>query len=74
MGQAVFVGVFAARTVAHPDSHGNGADVLHGLCNHNEAVGENVALDVADVGDHESIVAHGGERGEWRVRHGEEMK
>jgi len=69
MGQAVFGGDFAARAVADPDADGDGAHVLHGLGNDDEAVGKNVALDVADVGDHESIVTHGGERGEWRVRH-----
>src|SRR5208337_2104248 len=60
MSQSVFGGDFAAGAVAHPDADRDGADVLHGLGNDNEAVRENVALDVADVVDHESIVAYGG--------------
>src|SRR5208337_2174034 len=69
MGQAVLGRDFAAGAVADPDADGDRANVLHGLGNDGEAVGKSVPLDVANVGDHESIVAHGGESGEWRVRH-----
>ncbi len=57
VGQAVFFGDFAAGTVANPDTHGDGANVGHGLGDHHEAVGQNVLLNVARFGGHLSIVA-----------------
>jgi len=52
MGGAIFGGGFATGAVANPDAHGNGTDVLHGLCDNDEAVGKCVTLDIARVGDH----------------------
>jgi len=39
VSDAVVGGSFAAGTVADPDADGDGTDVLHGLRDHNEAVG-----------------------------------
>jgi hypothetical protein len=48
--------------------------MLHGLGDDNEAVGQNVTMDIARIGDHGGhlhIVAQGRIGGEWRVTCGE---
>ncbi len=50
--ETVFMKGFAARAMANPDADGYRADVLHGLCNDDEAVREDVTVDIACVGDH----------------------
>ena len=52
MSDAVFLRNFAAGAVANPDADGDGADVRHRLGNDDEAVGEDVALNVADLRSH----------------------
>src|SRR5260370_9514609 len=64
MGETVFLGDFAAGTVADPDAHGDGAHVGHGLGDHHEAVGQNVLLNVARFGGHLNIVAQLGRKRE----------
>jgi len=59
MGEAIFLGNFAARTVANPDADGDGANVGHRLGDDDEPVGKNVALDVANLRGHKGIVTHG---------------
>ena len=49
VGDAVQLGHFVARTGAHPHAHGDRADVLHALGEHDEAAGEDGAADVAFV-------------------------
>ncbi len=50
--ESVFLGNFAARTVANPYADGNGAYVGHGLREDHEAVRQNVLLDVARFSRH----------------------
>jgi len=50
--EAVFGRDFAAGTIADPQTDGDGADMLHGLSNDDQSVGENVTLDVARLRDH----------------------
>ena len=60
MGDAVQLGDFVARTGAHPDAHGDGADVLHALGEDDETAGEDSTADVAFAG-------HGSFRGTFRA-------
>src|SRR5713226_10352332 len=64
VGETVFLGDFAAGTVANPDAHGDGTHVGHGLGDHHEAVGQNVLLNVARFGGHLIIVAQPGRKRE----------
>src|ERR1700682_3554026 len=57
VSEAVFFGNFTTGAVANPDADGDRTDVRHGLGNNNQAVGENVPVNIASVGNHESIVA-----------------
>jgi hypothetical protein len=66
MSQAVFGGGFATGTVANPDTDGDGADVLHGLGDDNESVGEDVAMNVARSRSHKTLWHRVGQ--EARVR------
>src|SRR5207247_10419751 len=59
VGQAVLLGDFAAGAVAHPDAHGYGAHVRHGLSDDHEAIGQNVLLNVARFGGHKHLLTHG---------------
>ena len=52
MSEAVLLGGFAAGAIANPYPDGDGADVVHGLGDHNETVGQNMPLDVAMFGNH----------------------
>ena len=45
--ETVFLGDFAAGTVANPNADGDGTDVGHGLREDHETVGQNVLLNVA---------------------------
>ena len=60
VGDAVQLGHFVTRTGAHPDAHGDGADVLHALSEHDEPAGEDSAADVA-------FAVHGGFRRDFRI-------
>src|SRR6266566_2830397 len=70
MGQAVLFRHFAARAVAGPDAHGDGAHVRHGLGDNHEAVGQNVLLNVARFGGHLEIVTQARRKGETEAGYG----
>ena len=62
VGEAVFFRSFAARAVANPNADRDGAYVRHGLSDDNQAVGQDVFLDVARFGGHFRIVTQGGKK------------
>jgi hypothetical protein len=64
MGEAVFLGNFAAGTIADPNADGDGAHVGHGLRDDDEAVGENLFLNVPCFRGHGKIVTQGEAGGE----------
>jgi len=55
MSEAVFKGHFAAGAATYPNAHRNGTDVLHGLGDDHQAVGQNLTLNVAYLGDHDVL-------------------
>jgi len=50
MGDAVEFGDFVTRAGAHPDTHGDGADVLHALGEDDETVGEDSTANISIAG------------------------
>jgi len=59
MGDAVLRGVLPARARANPDAHGDRTHMGHRLGQDNQAVRQDVLLDVARVGGHSHILTHG---------------
>ena len=63
VGKAVFLGDFAAGTVAHPDPHRDGSDVRHSLGNGHQAIRQDLLLDVANLARHLRIVTQVAQKG-----------
>src|SRR5215471_1321620 len=49
MGDTIPLGVFVTGASLDPNAHRNGADVLHLLCDHRQAIGQDLAADMSDV-------------------------
>jgi len=68
MGEAVVGGGLGTRAGAHPDADRDGAHVGHGLGDDDEAVGQDLALDVAYLRIHCLSLTQAGGKGEGRER------